>query len=76
MMSKYIPVEGHQDLLRDTTTGALININKTEMERAKSIKMLKQQQIDTQEEMNNRLDKLESRIDYILSTLTSLNEKI
>ncbi len=43
---KYIPVEGHSDLFRDASTGAIININKNKATKARLAreKILKEKQ--------------------------------
>lgn len=37
-MSNHLKVDGHNDLVRDRRTGAILNTNKTEIERARKLK--------------------------------------
>lgn len=37
-MKRYIPVAGHDSLARDPATGAIVNINKAELEQARQRK--------------------------------------
>lgn len=49
MMSKHIKVEGHNDLVRDRNSGAILNINRTAMTAARERKKLfndRQQEIE------------------------------
>ena len=42
----YIKVEGNTDLVRDTNTGAIININKTQMREARVMKFNRKKKDD------------------------------
>ena len=49
MMNKHIKVEGHNDLVRDRNSGAILNINRTAMTAARERKKLfndRQQEIE------------------------------
>ena len=37
-MSNHLKVDGHNDLVRDRRTGAILNTNKTEIDRARKLK--------------------------------------
>ena len=50
MMNKHIKVEGHNDLVRDRNSGAILNINRTAMTAARERKKLFN---DRQEEIEN-----------------------
>ena len=43
-MKRYIPVVGHDSLARDPATGAIVNINSTELEQARQRKAQRQHQ--------------------------------
>ena len=43
MKRDYIPVEGHSSLARDPVTGAIVNINSTEIRQARLRKQLRNQ---------------------------------
>lgn len=75
-MSKYLKVDGHQDLVRDVSTGALLNINKVEIERAKELKKQKLLEKENQQSINNRIESLESDVSEIKSLLLNLIEKL
>ena len=68
MSERYIPVEGHKDLVRDKITGAIICINSDEREKRKILRAAKQRE-------KARLDKLENDMSEIKSLLTKLIEK-
>jgi len=76
IMSKYLKVDGHQDLVRDVSTGALLNINKVEIERAKELKKQKLLEKENQQSINNRIESLESDVSEIKSLLLNLIEKL
>ena len=59
---KKIPVEGHNNLVRDTSTGAIININKKSLEDARRAKSHRLQE-------KSRIDRLESDIMQIKALL-------
>lgn len=65
---RYIKVEGRADLVRDRHTNAILNINKGDIEQAKSIRA--QQLKDRQE-----LDQLKTDVSEIKSLLLKLLEK-
>ena len=65
---RYIKVEGRADLVRDRHTNAILNINKGDIEQAKSIRT--QQLKDRQE-----LEQLKTDVSEIKSLLLKLLEK-
>lgn len=68
MSDRYIPVEGHKDLVRDKVSGAIISINSDEKEKRQVLRAAKQRE-------KARLDKLENDMSEIKSLLTQLIEK-
>lgn len=68
MSDRYIPVEGHKDLVRDKVSGAIISINSDEKEKRQILRSAKQRE-------KARLDKLENDMSEIKSLLTQLIEK-
>jgi len=42
-MSNHLKVDGHNDLVRDRRTGAILNTNKTEIERARKLKRVSEE---------------------------------
>jgi hypothetical protein len=75
-MDKYLKVEGHDGLVRDLSTGAVLNINKVEIERAKELKKQKLLEKENQQSINNRIESLESDVSEIKSLLLNLIEKL
>lgn len=67
-MMKLLRVEGHPGLARDRVSGAIVNINKTEIERAKKIKK-------SSRDNAKRIDKLEQDIGEIKSILLKMLEE-
>lgn len=68
MNQRYIPVEGHSNLVRDRVSGAIISINNDEREKRKILRAAKQRE-------KARLDQMENDISEIKSLLTKLIEK-
>jgi hypothetical protein len=64
-MMKYIPVEGHKNLVRDATTGAIVNINKQSLEDARAAKARRLQE-------QNRFERLEAEVSEIKALLQLL----
>jgi len=74
-MSKYVPVEGHPHLVRDMDSMAIINTNRTEIERAKMRKIQKKKKSRQEKEDRDRLDSLERDISEIKEALNILLSK-
>ena len=49
-MNKHLKVEGHTNLVRDSRTGAILNTNTTEIERARKLKQISEER---QEHINS-----------------------
>lgn len=49
-MNKHLKVEGHANLVRDSRTGAILNTNTTEIERARKLKQISEER---QEHINS-----------------------
>ena len=67
-------VRDHKGLVRDPNTGAVLNINKNEAEKArerKALKKLKQQEDDR---LKEKVDQLSTDINDLKSMLTQLIE--
>ena len=75
-MDKYLKFEGHDGLVRDISTGAVLNINKVEIERAKELKKQKLLEKENQQSINNRIESLENDVSEIKSLLLNLIEKL
>lgn len=69
MKRELIPVEGHKGLARDPKSGAVLNINKDEIQQARARKAQRRDEA-------KRLDKLEDDVDDIKLMLTQILEKL
>jgi hypothetical protein len=67
-MDNYIKVDGQPSLVRDRNSGAIININTTEFEKARLAKQVKKRQ-------EQKLQDLENDVIEIKSLLRQLIEK-
>lgn len=68
MEKRFIPVEGHDGLVRDRNSGAIISINNDEIEKRRTLKELKRKE-------KERLSKLENEMSEIKDLLYKLIEK-
>jgi hypothetical protein len=75
MENTYIPVNGHPGLVRDAKSGAILNINKTEMQKARDRKHKQQAQIAEYEELKSDVSQLKNDIGDIKDLLTKLVDK-
>lgn len=79
---KVVKVKGMEGLARDKESGAILNINKNEMEAARlrkqARKKAREQKIVEQEKvtvLEKRLHTLEGKLDTIIASLTLQQEK-
>jgi hypothetical protein len=75
-MSRYVPVKGHSGLVRDTESNALINVDKTAIERARGKKEAKRKKRQEEMELKQRVVSLESDISEIKTMLKAVLTKI
>jgi len=68
MTKRYLPVKDNPNLVKDMDTGAVININKKEIQKRRQYK----EKIREEREKINKIDKLEEDIDEIKSLLHQL----
>lgn len=68
-MSRFIPVEGDPSFVRDKQTGAIVNINKQEMQAARTRKENKQKQ-------KQEIEQLKQDVSDIKQMLQQIVEKI
>jgi uncharacterized FlaG/YvyC family protein len=76
MSEKYIPVEGHQGFVRDTSTGAVLNINRTAIEQARQSKKNRLEQRKKQENLAERVNSMEEDISSIKSLLEVIAQRL
>jgi hypothetical protein len=70
---KLIKVEGHPGLARDPNTGAILNINSTEISR---IKELRANQRDLKKAEKEEINQLKSDVEQIKMMLSQIIEKL
>jgi len=73
-MNKYQRVEGHSNLVRDKSTGAILNTNTTEIARAKKLKEARLQETKKLESLSDRVDSLQNDMNQIKDLLFRLIE--
>lgn len=65
-MSDYIKVDGSPNFVRDKSTGAIININKDEMQKARLAKMARKQQEKELQDLKNDVDEIKILLRQLL----------
>ena len=73
--TSYKQVEGHPDLVRDTTSHAIINTNVTAFEKAKKRAISAQRQRDEIRNTTRDINSLKSEMHEIIGLLKELVEK-
>ena len=68
-----IKVEGHNGLMRDKNTGAILNINSNEIDR---IKELRQKQREAKASQEQEINQLKSDVSEIKMMLSKIVEKL
>jgi hypothetical protein len=69
-------VKDEPDLARDEESGAILNINRTEIQNAREQKRLRQQKQIEEKNLKAKVDRLENDIGDIKSLLSQLVEKL
>jgi len=75
-MSDYVQVEGHSGLVRDKRSGAILNINSTDIEKARKAKALKRKNILKNELLETQVHDLQNEIVEIKGLLNKILEKL
>ena len=65
----YKNVEGHGDLVRDTSTGAILNINKDEISAARRRKLERKQKEKEFEDLKNEVGDIKNMLTKIIEKL-------
>jgi len=73
---KLVKVDGHTGLGRDSKTGAIININKKEVETARERKKRRQEVREEKLKLESQVDHLENEVADIKHMLTQILEKL
>jgi len=71
-----VKVEGHTDLVRDIKSGAIININRSEIEAARERKRLRAVKADEEKQLKEDVSLLKNEMSEIKHLLGKLVEKI
>ena len=69
----YKNVEGHGDLVRDTSTGAILNINKNEISAARRRKLERRQKEKEFEDLKNEVGDIKNMLTKIIEKLDGSN---
>ncbi|MDC0889100.1 hypothetical protein OAS42_00480 [bacterium] len=72
----YVKVQDEPDLVRDPESGAIININRSSIQKAKDAKKKRLAKQSEEDKLRNKVDVLESDISDIKSLLSQLVEKL
>ena len=65
----YKKVEGNSDLVRDTSTGAILNINKDEINAARKRKLERKQKEKEFEDLKNEVSDIKNMLTKIIEKL-------
>ena len=76
MKRNYISVENRPDLVRDPKSGAILSINKNDIEKARRAKQLRRDTEKQQVQLREDVDNLKNELNDIKSLLTKLVEKL
>jgi hypothetical protein len=76
MQQDLITVYGHSGLARDKKTGAIININSTDIEKAKLIKSIKRKAAHDNENLQSEVKTLQNEVTDIKILLNKILEKL
>ncbi len=71
-----VHVKDEPDFARDAESGAIININRSEIQLAREQKKLRKQKMQDEKNLKVKVDRLESDIHDIKSLLSQLVEKL
>jgi hypothetical protein len=72
MNSNHYKVEGHNDLIRDIKTNAIINTNMNEYENYKILKKIKEQEKQRMECLENDVSEMKNDLNEIKNLLRDL----
>ena len=75
-MKRYLEIEGQNDFVRDGKHGAVLNINKDEIQAARERKRLRKEKQAKTENRENDVDALKKEMSEIKDLLSQIVEKI
>lgn len=68
-MSRFMKVEGHNDLVRDKKSGAILNINTNELEQRRKIKAARKKKDDEVASLKKEVGDLKKMLAQVLERL-------
>lgn len=68
-----LKIEGHSDVMKDTETGAVININSNEIENARKRKAIRRQEKEEIENLKNEVSDIKKMLGTIIEKLDGSN---
>lgn len=71
-MNKHLKVEGHANLVRDSRTGAILNTNTTEIERARKLKQISEERQEHINSLTEEVKGLKEDMNQIKQLLLNL----
>jgi len=75
-MTKYQEIEGTNDFVRDNETGAVVNINRTEVQAARERKRLWKEDQAKRASLENDVNSLKKEMSEIKGLLSQIVEKL
>jgi len=75
MRDKFYKVEGHTSLVKNPQTGVILNVNTTDVERARKRKIAKTLKKESEESIVNEVNQLRNDMNDLKSMLQQLIEK-
>lgn len=76
MKRDYVNVESRPDLVRDPKSGAILSINKSDIEKVRRAKQLRRDNETQQAQLREDVDNLKNELNDIKGLLTKLVEKL
>ena len=75
MRNEFYKVEGHTSLVKNPQTGVILNVNTTDVERARKRKAAKNLKKESEQNMTNEINQLRSDVNDLKSMIQQLIEK-
>ena len=69
----FVKVDGHEGYVKNTETGVVLNVNKTEIEAARKRKALKKQQEEDINNLKNEVSDIKNMLNKIIEKLDGSN---
>jgi len=74
-MNRYVPVKGYSGLVRDTETNAIINTDRSAIQRAREQKEMRKLKREEERQLRQKVDSLESDMSEIKHMLKDLIDR-